>query len=134
MIQVFQVQLTDARADEVNAAGCWSKVAWGKTYLGLTDGFLEDDEVEKAVKTAVGMKLFQLTRFIDTESLDEAFAVGNGYGNARMETFCPAKSISVGDVLVDGDGVAHMVARFGFTQLSDEVALILQLVVPTQTA
>jgi len=34
----------------------------------------------------------------------------------------------------NGDGVAHMVARFGFIKLSDEVALIMQLVVPTQTA
>jgi hypothetical protein len=121
MLLVFQVQLTDAMADEVNAAGSWSKVAWGKTYMDLTMGFLDDvtdNEVLELLRSAQAMGLTKLTRMIDTEDLDEAFAIGNGYGDqSKMTVFEPSKSLSVGDILVKANGAAHMVARFGFREL-----------------
>jgi hypothetical protein len=120
-IMVFQVEISDAMAEQVNAAGCWSKVSWGKTYLGLTMGFLEDTvELERMLWEAVNLGMVKLTRIIRTDSLNEAFAIGNGMGDESKQTVLEdAKSVSVGDVMVsESDGMAWSVARFGFTKLS----------------
>ena len=121
-IRVFQVQVTDAMADEVNAAGCWSAVAWGSTYLNLTSGFDRPGRgVSTLVKSAIELGLVKLTRVIDTDSLDEAFAIGNGYGDESKQTVLePSKSISVGDIMV-GDVRAWAVASFGFDKLDADV-------------
>jgi hypothetical protein len=124
--RVFQVQITDAMADEVNAAGCWSKVAWGNTYLKLTMGVEAADELVALLKKALGYGLVTETRIIASDDLDEVFAIGNGYGDESKETvLVPAKSLSVGDILiknseVDG-GTGYVVASFGFDELGADV-------------
>lgn len=120
--RILQVQITDAKADEVNEAGCWSKVAWGKTYLDLTNGFLEEDQMGDVFVRAVGYGLVQHTMTIDTDNLDEAFAIGNGMGDeSKLTELCRHKSMSIGDVLVDTEtGEAMIVATFGFDPINIE--------------
>lgn len=121
MIQVFQVQLTDAMADEVNAAGNWGAVAWGKTYMTLTASFGDEPVPAGVIRDGVARGLITLTRLIDTDDLETAFAIGNGMGDDSKQTvFKPSKSISVGDILVLNDSEAFMVVSFGFTQLAEE--------------
>lgn len=126
--RVFQVLITDERADEVNAAGCWSKVAWGDTYLKLTSGGVDDfDELAITIAKAVGLGLIVETRFMDTDNLDEVFAIGNGYGDTSKEIMlaAQAKSVSVGDILIKnsqvGGGTGYIVAKFGFDELPADV-------------
>lgn len=120
--RVLQVQLSDAKVDQVNAAGDWSQVAWGKTYLDLTAGFLEEDQLADAFVRAVGYGLVQHTMTIDTDNLDEAFAIGNGMGDeSKLTNMCRHKSMSIGDVLVDTEtGEAMIVATFGFDPINIE--------------
>lgn len=126
-VKVFQVELSDARADEVNAAGSWSKVAWGKTYMDLTMGFEEDAaKIESTVFAGMAFQLIKYTKTIQTDDRNEAFEIGNYMGDqSKMAVLMPSKSVSVGDIMVMDDGSAWMVARFGFTQLSSTVASML---------
>jgi len=117
--RVLQVQLSDAKADEVNIAGCWSKVAWGKTYLDLTAGFVDEADLAETFAKAVEYGLVQHTMTVDTDQPEEAFAIGNGMGDrSKLTELCPHKSMSIGDVLVDTEtGEAQIVATFGFDEI-----------------
>lgn len=122
MINVFQIQLDDRKYDEVNAAG-WDGVAWGKAYNAATFKGKEEDVI-----ACVDYGLVEPTMLIDTNDLDEAFAIGNCMGDRNKikwektkDERSAHKSISVGDLLVDLDGNGYLVAQFGFTPVDKGV-------------
>lgn len=135
MFNVFQIELSDAKADEVNAAGCWSKVAWGKVYLDLTMGMWEDKDnvsIMEMIVEAAEFGLIKHTMTIDAEELEQAFMLGNGMGDmSKVVEHVRHKSASVGDIFLRqdarGGGVA---ANFGFEVLSEAEAKEIETLVP----
>ena len=134
MIKVFQIELSDEKSNEVNAAGCWSKVAWGKTYLDLTMGDFNDSDNVSAMEMIIEAAEFGLIRHtmtIDTNDFDEAFTIGNGMGDDRLvEHHGRHKSASVGDIFIRTTGDGAVVANFGFEALSEADAKEIQTLVP----
>jgi len=130
MFKVFQVELPAAKADEVNAAGCWSKVTWGKAYLDLTNGFGELNL--EMVLAAAEHDLIKHTMTIDAVELEEVFALGNGMGDmSKVTEHCRHKSMSVGDIAIREDSRGGgIVAAFGFEVLSEKEAKEFETVVP----
>lgn len=130
MFKVFQVELSQEKADEVNAAGCWSKVAWGKAYLDLTNGFgeMNMDMVLEAAKFG----LIRHTMTIDCEELEEAFALGNGMGDmSNVIEHCQHKSASVGDIFIRADHRGGGITKsFGFELLSEQEVKLFESIVP----
>lgn len=53
---------------------------------------------------------------IETDDLNEAFDVSNGYGEASFRRLSPGHSGSVGDIFVK-DGNCYIVDPFGFTNI-----------------
>ena len=55
---------------------------------------------------------------LDTDDLQKAFEIGNIGPEEAYTRYKPMHSLSVGDILVK-DGVAHIVADFGFDKLEN---------------
>ena len=128
MIKVFQIELDDAKYDEVNSApNGWSGVAWGKTYLDLTMGMFEDSDnvsVMEMIDDAIAFGLVKHTMTIDTDDFDTAFALGNGMfegpgDEAGVTEHCVHKSASVGDIFIRNHRDGAVVANFGFAELDN---------------
>lgn len=134
MFKVFQIELSDEKAAEVNAAGCWSKVAWSKTYLDLTTGMFSDSDnvsVMEIVLEAIEFGLVKHTMTIDCNNFEAAFALGNGAGDqSAVSHHARHKSASVGDIFICAESLdGAVVKRVGFEPLSiDEVKEIETLV------
>lgn len=119
MITVFQIQLTDEQINEVNEKGHESVPAQ-RAKLNVMFG---------ADKFRYGdLKYYKETMQVDTDDLEEAFALTNLWnepdrvarvGNAQSST-------SVGDIFRKGDRY-YMVDSFGFSPLmmfNDEIAIL----------
>ena len=135
MFKVFQIELSDEKADEVNAAGCWSKVAWGKAYLDLTMGMFSDSDnvsVMEMILEAIEFGLVKHTMTIDCEELETAYALGNGMGDQSVVTHHGRhKSASVGDIFLRADSRGGgVVLNFGFELLSEEEVKEIETLVP----
>lgn len=134
MIKVFQIELSDEKSNEVNAAGCWSKVAWGKTYLDLTMGSFKAQNnvsVMEMIIEATEFGLIRHTMTIDTNDFEEAFTIGNGMGNdSLVEHHGRHKSARVGDIFIRAAGDGAVVANFGFEALSCDETKEIQTLVP----
>jgi hypothetical protein len=139
MIKVFQIEVDNAKYDEVNSApNGWSDVAWGKTYLDLTMGrFGEGSNVSvmELIFEAIEFGLVKHTMTIDTGDLDRAYAIGNGVfegpgDEAALTDHCRHKSASIGDIFISDRGEGAVVAYFGFDELRSEEVRDIEMLVP----
>ena len=115
-MRVYQCQLTSAQANEVNSAGGWDEVDFGKAYLDATAMFGKESGFHKV---EAAYKLYSHTKNIDTSDPNVAFEIGNGFGAVDKITWeRPSKSISVGDVLIDSSSrKGWIIKSFGFEEL-----------------
>ena len=139
MIKVFQIEIDDAKYNEVNSApNGWSDVAWGKTYLDLTMGDFGDGSnvsVLEMILEAIEFGLVKHTMTIDTDDFDTAFALGNGMfdgpgDEAGVIEHCMHKSASVGDIFIRNHRDGGVVANFGFEDLSNNEIKEIESLVP----
>lgn len=131
MINVFQIILDDAKSNELNRAGSWDAVEWGKTYLDLTFG--TDGDVMPLIEQAAAFGLIRHTMTIDTDDNNVAFECGNGYSRAaEVTTYGRFKSASVGDIFINTDVQKGgcVVAGFGFNQLTTFQCKVIETLVP----
>jgi len=119
--RVYQIMIDDAKHTEVNEKG-WDGVEWGKSYTNLTFGSTKEKDPWIMILAGIHHDLIRHTRTIETDDIDEVFSIGNGHGDLSLQTVHgPAKSISVGDILVDTEThVGHMVDNFGFIGISPQ--------------
>lgn len=106
MFFCYQVQIPNDKYDEINAKG-WGNTDWDTAYRDLTMGLFKRPPVEKVCQDIIECcdnGLVSHTRTFYTDDLEVAFMVGNGFGDSTlMSTFGRAKSLSVGDIMVDPD-------------------------------
>ena len=58
---------------------------------------------------------------LDADTLNEAFEIGNIGPEEKYTRYARMHSVSVGDILVDETGQAHIVASFGFDELESDL-------------
>ena len=110
--KLYQIHLTDAEVDEVNAKGHNSVP---KQKLKLDMNFC--DNIAEISKAAMDLGYYTHVSNIEADSLEGVFEVGNIGPEANIERLAPMYSVSVGDVVETPEGVRHVVASVGFRQL-----------------
>ena len=110
--KLYQIHLTDAEVDQVNAEGHNSVP---KQRLKLDMNFSDTPEASATEGMAKGY--YTHVSNIEAEGLEGVFEVGNIGPEANIERLAPMYSVSVGDVVETPEGVRHVVASVGFRQL-----------------
>lgn len=105
---VFQINFTPEQVAEINDTQ--GKVEYYQLYLNASS-FPEKDDILPA------KHLYQKVAVIEANDLDGVFEVGNIGPEENITRLGRMHSLSVGDVIVDPAGVAHLVASFGFEQI-----------------
>ena len=112
---IHQIHLSNEQVDEINTSN--EVPAYYHHKLAVTMPF-SDDSVAKRVKDVeTAAYLYSHVGNITADSLEGVFEAGNIGPEERIERLAPMSSVSVGDVIVDEDGVASVVDSFGFTTL-----------------
>lgn len=112
---VYQVVLNKTHREELNAGGWGSEI--GMAYLNVTSP-MSESITQEAIDTAIEKGIFVKSAVIEQDlDLDQIFHVGNV--NPRVHGF--VKSMSVGDVVVEENGVAHIVLPCGFDKIEFNV-------------
>lgn len=105
MINVYQIQLTDAEIAAVNN---------GETSDRIKAHF--DRSFERTFK-AENFQYYTHVANVDTNDMEEAFALMNLWEDeSKVEKLGPCSSMSVGDIL-DVDGKLFRCASFGFDEI-----------------
>ena len=112
--KLYQIHLTDAEVDQVNAEGHNSVP---KQKLKLDMNFNEHPESIAAEGMARGY-FTHVSNIYTEQGLEGVFEVGNIGPEANIERLKPMYSVSVGDVVEDPQGVRHVVASVGFKTLA----------------
>lgn len=115
--KIFQINLTDAEIDAINAAGDHGAVPKNKLRLDIE--MSHGKPVGDLVKEAFEKGYYEHVSNITADSLEGVFHVGNMGPEENIERFKPMHSVSVGDVVLDQDGMFHMVASFGFDAVNE---------------
>lgn len=58
---------------------------------------------------------------LDTNCLNEAFEIGNIGPESKYTRYARMHSLSVGDILVEETGQAHVIASFGFDEIESDL-------------
>jgi len=90
-------------------------------------------ETQKIFPFSYGMDKFNIREHLDkyvhvadldANTLDEAFEIGNVGPEEKYTRYARMHSVSVGDILVEETGQAHIVASFGFDELESDLEVI----------
>ena len=125
--KVFQINLTDEEIDTINASGDHGAVPKNVLRMKINAGERFAGEalmsfgkpIGHLVKEAFEKGYYEHVSNITADSLEGVFHVGNMGPEENIERFAPMHSLSVGDVVLDEDGVFHMVASFGFDAVNE---------------
>lgn len=115
--KLFQMQLTDAEVDLINATQKHDSVPKQKARH---DMLFSEDIGEKALD-AFEAGFYDHVSNIEASDLGDVFEVGNIGPEDRIERLGRMSSVSVGDVIEDESGERFVVAMFGFKSLKSEL-------------
>lgn len=107
--QVYQVQLTDAEVDKINAEG---HDAVERHAMKLNAYFSDDDGTIAGQMYDLGY--YDHVANITSDSLAGVFHIGNMGPEHSIERLARMSSVSVGDLIIDEGGNKWAVAKFGF--------------------
>ena len=106
---LYQINLTDEQANEVNRAkGDYPQ--FFRDYLATTCA-------PNTEKVLAANYLYDWVADIKANDLDGVFETGNIGPEENITRYMPMHSVSVGDVIIDEDGDAYVVASFGFDKI-----------------
>ena len=112
--KVYQIHLTDAEYDMVNAKGHDSVE---KQTLKLDMGLMKSDTKSIAQEAFDKGYYTHVSNITTDKGLEGVFEVGNIGPEENIERLHPMYSTSVGDIVVDPEGNKHVVASFGFKEV-----------------
>ena len=110
--KLYQIHLTDAEVDQVNAEG-HNSVPKQKAKLDMSF----TDSVAELASDAFNKGYYTHVSNIEAEGLEAVFEVGNIGPESCIERLAPMHSVSVADVVETPEGVRHVVASVGFKEL-----------------
>lgn len=115
--KIWQINLTDAEIDAINEAGDHGAVPKNMLRMKIEMSF--GKPVGDLVKEAFEKGYYEHVSNITADSLEGVFHVGNMGPEENIERFAPMHSLSVGDLVLDENGMYHMVASFGFDAVNE---------------
>jgi len=102
--EIFQIVLSRSQINEINSGAT-------PEYYDL----YRDTRFEPSAEQIVAAKhLYNKVAVIAANNLNEVFHIGNVGPEESIQRLAPMHSLSVGDVIVDENGVAKFVDSFGF--------------------
>jgi hypothetical protein len=110
--KLYQIHLTDAEVDQVNAEG-HNSVPKQKAKLDMSF----TDKVAELASDAFSKGYYTHVSNIEAEGLEAVFEVGNIGPESAITRLKPMHSVSVADVVETPEGVRHVVASVGFKEL-----------------
>ena len=113
---VYQIQLTDAQVDLINAKG-HSAVPPRIAKLDMTMDF-QGDKIGGLASDAWDNGYYTHVANIEAADYDDCFEVGNIGPESSIERLARMSSLSVGDVIVGEDGTVAVIAPMGFVAFS----------------
>jgi len=115
--KIFQIHLTDAEVNTINETGDHFAVPKQAARLRLqfgTDNPYAHENADDLVNDAFTNGFFEHVANIRANDLEGVFEVGNIGPENLIERFSQMHSISVGDVILDEDGMMWLTAQVGF--------------------
>ena len=110
MFKVFQIRPSQTVTEAVNSIG-HSAAAQAHP---IWEAKLETMHGSEGYKSQYS-EHYEHVCDIAAEDLDAVFHIGNMGPEEKINRVAPMHSISVGDIVVDADGVSHMVDPIGFS-------------------
>lgn len=114
--KLFQIQLTNAEVDLINATGSHDSVPKQKARLDMS---FAKDVGEKAF-TAFEAGFYTHVSNITADSLDGVFHIGNMGPEKNIERLAPMSSASVSDIIEDETGNRSVIASYGFQTVQEK--------------
>ena len=111
--KVYQIHLTEAEHNQVNAEG-HNAVPKQKAKLDMSF----TDNVAVLAKQAFDAGYYTHVSNIEADGLEAVFEVGNIGPESSIERLGRMHSVSVADVVETPEGVRHVVASVGFKELA----------------
>ena len=112
--KIFQIHLTDAEANTITETGAHFAVPKQAARLRLQFGTDNPKAADDLVNDAFTNGFFEHVGNIRAHDLEDVFEVGNIGPENLIERFSQMHSISVGDVILDEDGMMWLTAQVGF--------------------
>ena len=107
MIKLYQIRITREESREINASPNPHAIPKYKAHCDAS-----------ILGKFPGRDFYEHVSDLDTNDLDAAFEIGNIGPEDKITRHAPMHSVSVGDILVQADGTAHIVQSFGFQEVS----------------
>ena len=113
---IFQINLTDAQVDEVNAAK--------GEYPEFYNKYLRTNFQPKPEAILDAFDMYKPVAKIEAENLEQVFHIGNMGPEEKIARLDRMHSVSVGDLVFDPNtGIYYYVDSFGFGELPNEDVL-----------
>ena len=113
--KIFQIKLTDAEVDIVNAEG---HDAVHKNSLRLDMNLSKYDTAQVAADAFRRGYYTHVSNITTEGGLEGVFHVGNMGPESAIERISPMHSLSVGDIVEDVSGKMSVVADWGFKEVN----------------
>jgi hypothetical protein len=114
LFTVLQIQITDDVYRAVNRLGHEGGAAEFPQYRAYMDTMFRGSDGYKSEYA----EYYTPVCVIEADSLNRVFDIGNIGPEDRITRLARMHSVSVGDIIVDPDGVKHMVNSFGFEEIA----------------
>ena len=119
---VFQPELNAAQIALVNEYG-WGAHPVLNAYASMS--LAMPDTAQRIADDATHNGLYQFSYMVDTDNLDTLFQACNGYGYDTVRKIrSSAKSMSVGDLVMDAWGQFHMCCVTGWKRIDAAINLV----------
>lgn len=116
--QILQIHVTDAEADLINETGDFNAVPKFTAQLAMRRTF--DGDITGIAKDAFDSGYFTHVANITANDLEHVFQISNlGNEEDRIERLDRMHSLSVGDLVIDGNDIVWVVANFGFEEVCE---------------
>ena len=117
--QILQIRATDAEIDLFNSSEDYDAVPKIKARRDMSFPRLVKSTVEALAKDAFNSGFYTHVANITASDLEHVFEIGNIGPEENIERLDRMASISVGDIVIDGNNIVWVVADYGFKEVME---------------
>lgn len=118
--QILQIRVTDAEIDLINETGDFNAVPKFAAKRDLDFAEMKGTTIEVLAKEYFDKGYYTHVANIEGSDLEHVFQISNlGNEEDRVERLDRMHSLSVGDLVIDGNDIVWVVANFGFEEVCE---------------